>query len=127
MSVPFALGRIIDLIYSLDQLKAEDGATIRARLEQVCLGLAGIFLIGGLCNFGRVYLMRASISAAGAARSIPGQVSGQNIAAALRTKVFSSGYIQFNIAICTSYILCITMLIILPYSNEARDGLLRPD
>jgi len=41
----------------------------------VCLGLTGIFMLGGLCNFGRVYLMR---------------VSGQNITAALRTRVFSS-------------------------------------
>jgi hypothetical protein len=35
-------------------------------------GLAGVFAVGGLCNFGRVYLMR---------------VSGQNITAALRNKV----------------------------------------
>lgn len=79
MSVPFALGKIIDLIYSLDQLKTEDEeshkATIRDRLQNVCLGLTGVFLLGGLCNFGRIYLMR---------------LSGQRITAALRTRVFSS-------------------------------------
>jgi len=79
MSVPFALGRIIDLIYSLDQLKTgteeEQKASVNDRLKKVCLGLSGIFVLGGLCNFGRIYLMR---------------VSGQNITAALRTRVFSS-------------------------------------
>jgi len=79
MSVPFALGRIIDLIYSLDQLKTgteeEQKTLINDRLKKVCLGLSGIFILGGLCNFGRIYLMR---------------VSGQNITAALRMRVFSS-------------------------------------
>ena len=77
--VPFALGRIIDLIYSLDQLKTqteeEQKALINERLKKVevqillcelklmkvCLGLSGIFILGGLCNFGRIYLMRVSI------------------------------------------------------------------
>ena len=27
---------------------------------KVCLGLSGIFILGGLCNFGRIYLMRVS-------------------------------------------------------------------
>merc|ERR1719266_1958163 len=79
MSVPFALGKIIDLIYSLDQLKTgteeQQKASINDRLKKVCLGLSGIFIQGGLCNFGRIYLMR---------------VSGQNITAELRTQVFSS-------------------------------------
>jgi len=79
MSVPFALGKIIDIIYNLDQLKSSDQEVqklaIKDRLQRVCLGLTGVFLLGGLCNFGRVYLMR---------------VSGQNITANLRNKVFSS-------------------------------------
>ena len=79
MSVPFAIGKIIDLIYNLDQLKESEQdlqrRNIQSRLRNVCLGLSGIFIIGGLCNFGRVYLMR---------------ISGQNITAALRTKLFSS-------------------------------------
>jgi len=79
MSVPFALGKVIDIIYDLDQLKESDQEkqkqTIRDRLQTVCLGLTGVFIVGGLCNFGRVYLMR---------------VSGQNITANLRNKIFSS-------------------------------------
>ena len=79
MSVPFALGKIIDIIYNLDQLKCTElelqKKAIIERLQMVCLGLTGVFLIGGLCNFGRVYLMR---------------ISGQNITAELRKKVFSS-------------------------------------
>eukprot|EP00092_Neocalanus_flemingeri_P007319 GFUD01007905.1.p1 GENE.GFUD01007905.1~~GFUD01007905.1.p1 ORF type:complete len:656 (-),score=137.59 GFUD01007905.1:193-2160(-) len=79
MSVPFALGKIIDIIYDLDQLKVSDQEAqkqvIRDRLQKVCLGLAGVFILGGLCNFGRVYMMR---------------VSGQNITANLRNKIFSS-------------------------------------
>ena len=79
MSVPYAIGKIIDIIYNLDQLKESDQESqkqlIRERLKKVCLGLTGIFLIGGVCNFGRVYLMR---------------VSGQNITAALREKLFGS-------------------------------------
>ena len=79
MSVPFAIGKIIDIIYNLDQLKQSDQELqrrkIQERLKNVCLGLTGIFIIGGLCNFGRVYLMR---------------ISGQNITAALRKNLFSS-------------------------------------
>ena len=79
MSVPFAIGKIIDIIYNLDQLKQSDQelqrTKIQERLKNVCLGLTGIFIIGGLCNFGRVYLMR---------------ISGQNITAALRKNLFSS-------------------------------------
>jgi len=79
MSVPFALGKIIDIIYNLDQLKSSDQEcqkiAIKDRLQKVCLGLTGVFVLGGLCNFGRVYLMR---------------ISGQNITANLRNKVFSS-------------------------------------
>jgi len=79
MAVPFALGKVIDIIYNLDQLKDSDQEmqkqVIRDRLQKVCLGLAGVFILGGLCNFGRVYLMR---------------VSGQNITANLRNQIFSS-------------------------------------
>ena len=79
MAVPYAIGKIIDIIYNLDQLKDSDQESqkqiVRDRLQTVCVGLSGVFLLGGLCNFGRVYLMR---------------VSGQNITAALRGKLFGS-------------------------------------
>jgi len=79
MAVPYAIGKIIDIIYNMDQLKQSEQESqkiiIRQRLEKVCAGLTAVFLVGGLCNFGRVYLMR---------------VSGQNITAALRSNLFSS-------------------------------------
>ena len=97
MTVPFALGRIIDVIYDLDQLKQTDlehqkvsnsptcwvtvlhftllQCEIRSRLKTVCLGLTGVFLLGSLWNFGRVFLMRDS---------------GQNIAARLGSQVYSA-------------------------------------
>ncbi|XP_058446116.1 ATP-binding cassette sub-family B member 10, mitochondrial [Malaya genurostris] len=52
MSVPFGLGKILDVIYSSS---AESGLA-KEKLDQFCLLLAGIFLLGGLANFGRVYL-----------------------------------------------------------------------
>merc|ERR1740128_1181661 len=63
----------------MDQIKnsdtAEQKAAISDRLNQVCIGLSGVFLLGAAANFGRVYLMR---------------VAGQNITANLRNKVYSS-------------------------------------
>ena len=79
MSVPYAIGKIIDIIYNMDRLKQSDQESqkqvIRERLKKVCGGLTAIFFLGGLCNFGRVYLMR---------------VAGQNITARLRGQLFSS-------------------------------------
>ncbi|KAJ8683403.1 hypothetical protein QAD02_019195 [Eretmocerus hayati] len=51
MAVPFCLGKIIDIIYKNDENET------RENLNKVCLALLGIFLFGGVCNFGRVYLM----------------------------------------------------------------------
>ncbi len=80
MSVPFALGKIIDIIYSMDQLKGSSSQEsekdkIKSIRDKVCLALLGVFVIGGVANFGRVYLMR---------------LSAQNITARLRNSVFSS-------------------------------------
>uniref|UniRef100_A0A1Q3FA45 ATP-binding cassette sub-family B member 10, mitochondrial n=1 Tax=Culex tarsalis TaxID=7177 RepID=A0A1Q3FA45_CULTA len=52
MSVPFGLGKILDIIYSTS---TETGIA-KEKLDQFCLLLAGVFLLGGLANFGRVYL-----------------------------------------------------------------------
>lgn len=82
MSVPFALGKIIDIIYSLDQLKTSQEANetsskekIKANMNKVCGILICVFVIGGIANFGRVYHMR---------------VAGQNITARMRSSVFGS-------------------------------------
>ena len=80
MSVPFALGKVIDIIYSMDQLKNDQSQSsakeqISETLNQVCLLLVGVFALGGLSNFGRVYLMR---------------IAAQNITARLRNSLFGS-------------------------------------
>lgn len=54
MAVPFALGKVIDIIYT------DDSEQLRRNLNVVCVTLLGVFIIGGLCNFGRVYLMSVS-------------------------------------------------------------------
>ena len=54
MAVPFCLGRVIDIIYTADPLK------MRESLTTLSVVLLGVFLVGGLCNFGRVYLMSVS-------------------------------------------------------------------
>ncbi|XP_076633823.1 ATP-binding cassette sub-family B member 10, mitochondrial [Colletes latitarsis] len=51
MAVPFCLGHLIDIIYRKDK------ENIKENLDQLCLILLGIFVIGGLCNYFRVYLM----------------------------------------------------------------------
>lgn len=54
MTVPFGLGKVIDVIYATDTEK------MKKNLKNLCVILTGIFIIGGLCNFGRVYLMSIS-------------------------------------------------------------------
>lgn len=53
MSVPFALGHVIDLIYTAGGVDASGGES----LKRVCVALSGVFLTGAAANFGRVYLM----------------------------------------------------------------------
>ncbi|XP_071511192.1 ATP-binding cassette sub-family B member 10, mitochondrial-like [Diadema antillarum] len=73
ISVPFALGKLIDVIYT----SASEGSKeeMMERLKMLCTFLAGIFLVGALANFGRVYLM---------------QTSGQRIIKRLREMLFKS-------------------------------------
>lgn len=54
MTVPFGLGKVIDVIYTADAEK------MKKNLKKLCAILTGVFVIGGLCNFGRVYLMSIS-------------------------------------------------------------------
>ena len=79
MSVPFALGKVIDIIYGLDQMKLKDTESIKEitkkNLDKLCTALIVVFSIGGLANFGRVYYMR---------------IVAQNITARLRNQVFGS-------------------------------------
>lgn len=73
MAVPFALGKVIDIIYDADSAQMTDN------LNKFCGILLAVFVIGGLCNFGRVYLMN---------------VSAQRITRNLRQKVFNSILMQ---------------------------------
>lgn len=52
MAVPFGLGKILDTIYS----KETDVKETKEKLSKFCMLLAGIFVLGGLANYGRVYL-----------------------------------------------------------------------
>lgn len=56
MAVPFALGQVLDIIYA----STGDLGAAREKLDALCFMLCGVFLVGGLCNFGRVYLMSIS-------------------------------------------------------------------
>lgn len=52
LSVPFCMGKVIDIINT----SAKDG-TLMDKLTSFCSILLVIFIIGGLANFGRAYLM----------------------------------------------------------------------
>ena len=56
MSVPFCMGKIIDIIYTSSQ----DTTQMVETLSFVCKVLCGVFLLGGAANFGRVYLIQTS-------------------------------------------------------------------
>ncbi|XP_040581869.1 ATP-binding cassette sub-family B member 10, mitochondrial [Lepeophtheirus salmonis] len=79
MSVPYAIGKIIDIIYELGDRNNSDEekkkASTRSRLNSLCTALLVVFGIGAICNFGRVYLI---------------QLSGQRITARIRSRLFSS-------------------------------------
>ncbi|XP_041981703.1 ATP-binding cassette sub-family B member 10, mitochondrial [Aricia agestis] len=71
MAIPFSLGMVLDIIYS----GTTDLVSAREKLDSLCLMLCGVFLVGGVCNFGRVYLM---------------SISGQRMTQALRKQVFGA-------------------------------------
>lgn len=51
MSVPFYVGKLIDIVYTSDK------ESVKKNLNWWCMVLSGVFVLGGLCNFCRVYLM----------------------------------------------------------------------
>lgn len=53
MAVPFSLGKVLDIIYT----SSSDLGDATAQLNKVCGTLLCIFVLGGICNFGRVYFM----------------------------------------------------------------------
>lgn len=54
MAIPFALGKVIDIIYS------ESRDAMIDNLTNISIALVGIFVFGAFCNFGRTYLMGVS-------------------------------------------------------------------
>nr|XP_023029123.1 ATP-binding cassette sub-family B member 10, mitochondrial-like [Leptinotarsa decemlineata] len=71
MTIPFSLGKVLDIIYT----SSEDSNEARTRLNKVCGILLGIFVLGAICNYGRVYFM---------------STAGYRMTNALRRQVFSS-------------------------------------
>ena len=55
MAVPFCIGKVIDIIYT----PSEEGR-MKERLTNFCKFLVGVFIVGAVANFGRVYLMNIS-------------------------------------------------------------------
>lgn len=52
MAVPYGLGKILDTIYK----EGKELTEAKKKLKQFCFVLVGVFLVGGVANFGRVYL-----------------------------------------------------------------------
>lgn len=69
MAVPFAMGKVIDVIYTSDANEMKD------KMTQLSAILLLVFAVGACCNFGRVYLMNTS---------------AQSITKNLRQKLFKS-------------------------------------
>ncbi|XP_059164724.1 ATP-binding cassette sub-family B member 10, mitochondrial-like [Physella acuta] len=67
LSVPYFIGKIVDLLYTSEKEK------VVSNLKKFCGSLFVIFVLGALANFGRVYLL---------------QVSGQRIVKRLREQLF---------------------------------------
>lgn len=71
MAVPFSLGKVLDIIYT----SSNNTNDARTKLNNLCGILFIVFIIGAICNFGRIYLMTTV---------------GYRMTQALRIKVFSS-------------------------------------
>lgn len=57
MSVPFSLGKILDIIFTREEAGNEE---TMMKLRNLCFILSGVFVIGGLANFGRVFLFNSA-------------------------------------------------------------------
>ncbi|KAF7282438.1 hypothetical protein GWI33_002668 [Rhynchophorus ferrugineus] len=70
MAVPFSLGKVLDIIYS-----STDFDQAKTNLNKVCGILLCVFILGGICNYGRVYFI---------------STAGYRMTQRLRTKVFNA-------------------------------------
>ncbi|XP_031341751.1 ATP-binding cassette sub-family B member 10, mitochondrial isoform X2 [Photinus pyralis] len=71
MAVPFTLGKVLDIIYT----NSDNVEEARSKMNRLCGILIAVFIVGGICNFGRVYIM---------------STSGYRMTQSLRLRVFSS-------------------------------------
>lgn len=55
MAVPFCIGKVIDIIYSPSEQEK-----MKEKLTTFCQIMVGVFIVGAVANFGRVYLMSVS-------------------------------------------------------------------
>ena len=76
MSIPFSVGRIMDLATKGD---ADDIRLFGLTLNQFFMGLAGILTLGAMANFGRVVLLR---------------IVGERVVARLRSQLYRRTYVQ---------------------------------
>lgn len=71
MSVPYFIGKIIDIMYT----SKDEHASMLSNLRTICFTLSGVFLLGACANVGRLYMI---------------QSAGQKIIQRLRSKTFSA-------------------------------------
>uniref|UniRef100_A0A0U9HVI2 ATP-binding cassette sub-family B member 10, mitochondrial n=1 Tax=Chrysomela populi TaxID=154003 RepID=A0A0U9HVI2_CHRPP len=71
MSIPFSLGKVLDIIYTT----SDNNEEAKIKLNKVCGVLLCVFILGAICNFGRVYIM---------------STAGYRMTNTLRKQVFSS-------------------------------------
>lgn len=57
MSVPFALGKILDIIFDKEGINGQQALD---KLKHFSAILLSIFVVGGFANFGRVYLFNSA-------------------------------------------------------------------
>lgn len=76
MSIPFSVGRILDLATKGD---AEDVRLFGLTLNQFFFGLGAILTLGAISNFGRVVLLR---------------IVGERVVARLRSQLYRRTYVQ---------------------------------
>lgn len=70
MAIPFSLGKVLDIIYENTEAEAA-----KVKLNKVCGILLGVFVLGAICNYGRIYFMATA---------------GYRMTNALRRKLFGS-------------------------------------
>jgi ATP-binding cassette subfamily B (MDR/TAP) protein 10 len=54
MLVPFFIGKLIDFIQNSDK------SEMKQKLKNISLIMFAVFLVGAVCNFGRVYIIQSS-------------------------------------------------------------------